>query len=66
MKHGIKRYYPQISPKVSLNISDIKQLITLQSMCEDLDFISIPNLPPTFDNFGNVAEEWNMLNIVWI
>jgi hypothetical protein len=57
MKHGIKRYYPQISPKVLLNISDIKQLITLQCMCEDLDFISIPSLPPTFDNFEKAVEE---------
>lgn len=57
MKHGIKRYYPQISPKVPLDISDIKQLITLQSMCADLDLISIPSLPPTFNNFDKVAEE---------
>lgn len=57
MRYSVKHYYPQISPKVNLDLNCIKQLIMLQSMTDGLDFISIPSLPPGSHDFNRIAEE---------
>lgn len=57
MKHSIvRRYYPQLSSDINLNENGIKQLLDLQNSCDALDFISLPNLTATYNDYSKLVD----------
>lgn len=57
MKHSIvRRYYPQLTQDINLTKEGIKQLLDLQNYCDALDFITLPNLPATYNNYDKTVD----------
>lgn len=57
MKHSIaRRYYPQLPGDINLDEESLKQLLDLQLYCDALDFISLPNLSATYDNYDETID----------
>lgn len=54
MAYTYSRLFPQLPSNINLNDIAIKQLLELQRM-SNLDFITIPNLPPMIHDFENTA-----------
>jgi len=54
MTYTLRRFYPQLPANVNVDDSAIKQLRELQIM-SNLDFVSIPNLPPALRDFEQLS-----------
>lgn len=58
MSYTAKRFFPNLSSEIKIDLSGIKLLLELQRMC-NLDFITLPNLSADIGDFKKIVTDFN-------